>query len=260
VAYLSRKLYVGCCGFPYARKKYYEYFKVVELQNTFYELPSLEWGRSVRREAPEGFVFTIKAWQVITHPHTSPTWSKMKKHVSGDLENYGYLKPTRENLDALEKTLEVARELNATFIVLQTPGSMPYDQDSVKWVNEFFERARSLLRSSEVLGWEPRGEWLKASELKAILERHGVVHVVDTFRAKPLYKHSGILYIRLHGIGPGEVNYSYTYTEKDLLNLKSMILQEEFQVAYVLFNNVKMLNNALEFKKLVEGSGGLVAL
>ena len=70
---MSRKLYVGCCGFPYARKKYYEYSKVVELQNTFYELPSLEWGRSARREAPEGFVFTIKAWQVITHPHTSPT-------------------------------------------------------------------------------------------------------------------------------------------------------------------------------------------
>jgi len=213
---LSRKIYIGCCGFPCARKKYYEYFKVVELQNTFYELPTVEWALNLRSEAPEDFVFTVKAWQVITHPSTSPTWSKMKKRVEGNLENYGYLKPTRENLSALEKTLEIARALKANFTVLQTPGSMPYNAESVKWINEFFEKARSLLRSDEVLGWEPRGEWLRAPELKGLLEKHGVVHVVDIFRNKPLYKYQGILYTRLHGIGPGEVNYSYVYTEKDL--------------------------------------------
>lgn len=249
---MSRRLYIGCCGFPCARKKYYEYFKIVELQNTFYELPSTEWALNLRSEAPGDFVFTVKAWQVITHPSKSPTWSKMKRRVEGNLENYGYLRPTRENLNALEKTLGVARALRSEFIILQTPGGMPYSSESVKWVNEFFERAKSLLRSGEVLGWEPRGEWLRAPELKSILEKHEIVHVVDIFRNKPLYKHQGVLYVRLHGIGPGEVNYSYVYTEKDLVELKEMILRENFQAAFVLFNNVKMLNNALEFKKILE--------
>ena len=257
---MTRSVYIGCCGFPCARRKYYEYFKVVELQNTFYELPSVEWALNTRTEVPEDFKFTLKAWQVITHPSTSPTWSKMKKSVEGNLENYGYLKPTRENIRALKRTLEVARALRAEIIVLQTPGSMPYNTESVKWVNEFFEQATNLLRGGELLGWEPRGEWQRAPELKTILEKHRVTHVVDIFRNKPLYKHHGVLYIRLHGIGPGEVNYNYNYTEEDLLKLREIIEKEDFQVTYILFNNVKMLNNALEFKKLLRGVSGFQVL
>lgn len=249
---MMRNVYIGCCGFPCARKKYYEYFKVVELQNTFYELPSVEWALNVRSEAPEDFKFTLKAWQVITHPSTSPTWSKIKKRVEGNLENYGYLKPTSENIRALEKTLEVACALRAEIIVLQTPGSMPYNAESIKWINEFFDQAISLLRNGELLGWEPRGEWLRAPELKTILEKYGITHIVDIFKNKPFYKHRGILYIRLHGKGPGEVNYNYNYTEEDLLELREIIENEDFQVTYVLFNNVKMFNNALEFKKMLK--------
>ncbi|MEM2991413.1 MAG: DUF72 domain-containing protein, partial [Halobacteria archaeon] len=36
------KLKIGCCGFPKSKKLYYQHFSTVELQNTFYSLPKLE--------------------------------------------------------------------------------------------------------------------------------------------------------------------------------------------------------------------------
>ncbi len=245
-----KTVYTGCCGFPTARNKYYRVFSVVELQNTFYELPSIDWARNLREEAPREFRFTVKAWQVITHPHSSPTWKKMKKKPGGNLENYGYLKPTRENIDAFEKTLEVARVLNAEIIVLQTPSSMPSDQEAIRNIDVFFESIKSYLKN-EIIGWEVRGPLLSNSELPRILEKHDVVHVIDVFKGRPLYKSSmQILYTRLHGKGPGEVNYSYNYTDQDLEELSGILLSEDYSIAFVLFNNVKMLENALRFKEI----------
>lgn len=256
-----KKVYVGCCGFPTSRKKYYELFRIVELQNTFYELPSIEWAKEIRREAPEGFEFAIKAWQVITHVSSSPTWKKMRKKPSGKLENYGYLKPTPENISAFEKTIEIAKALNANIVVLQTPSSMPSYESTIRQVNEFFERIKSYLDRDMVVGWEIRGQLLNVPGLRNLLEKHEILHVVDVFRIRPLYTYvKRMFYTRLHGIGPGEVNYSYNYTDEDLEKLHDILLSEDFEKAYVMFNNVKMLNNAARFKEIVMQKGLLRAL
>lgn len=254
-----KRVYVGCCGFPCARSKYYSLFKVVELQNTFYELPSVEWASSIRSEAPEDFRFAVKAWQVITHPYTSPTWKKMKKKPSGNLDNYGYLKPTRENIEAFARTIEVARALKADIVVLQTPPSMPYNSESIKWVRRFFEEAKSYVGKEIIVGWELRGELARAPELSKVLDDYDILHVVDVFRARPLRKHSrGVFYTRLHGIGPGEVNYSYNYTDSDLKKLIEILLEEDFEEAYVMFNNVKMLDNGLRLKEMLKEEKSIV--
>ena len=252
-----KRVIVGCCGFPTARKRYYSVFKVVELQNTFYDLPSVDWAESLRREAPEDFEFTIKAWQVITHPHTSPTWKKMKKKVVGNVENYGYLKPTRENLTALEKTVEVARALKAKLIVLQTPSSMPNIEETIKNVDAFFEASRSIIKD-EILGWEIRGPLLNNPRLVRVLERNDVVQVVDLFRVRNPFKGTHrLLYTRLHGIGPGEVNYSYNYTDEDLERLHEMLIEEDYDIGYVMFNNVRMFDNAQRFKEIATKKGAI---
>ncbi|OYV02673.1 hypothetical protein CGW93_04335 [candidate division bacterium WOR-3 4484_18] len=88
---------VGCCGFPLSRKQYYEIFKVVEVQQTFYD----------------GFEFTIKAWQLITHTPSSPTYRKLKRTSidTGKAELYGNFKLTAEVLHAWEVTREAANIL-----------------------------------------------------------------------------------------------------------------------------------------------------
>jgi uncharacterized protein YecE (DUF72 family) len=54
----------------------------------------------------------------------------------------------------------------------------------------------------------------------------------------------------------GEVNYSYNYTDEDLEKLYNMLVEEDYVEAYVMFNNVRMLNNALRFKEIVVEKGG----
>ncbi|MEM1628340.1 MAG: DUF72 domain-containing protein [Desulfurococcaceae archaeon] len=247
-----KNVYIGCCGFPCARNKYYKLFNVVELQNTFYELPSKEWANELRKNAPPGFIFTMKAFQAITHPSTSLTWKRMKRKLPGDLSNYGFLKPSKENMNALEETMEIARVLNAKIVVFQTPPNMPYNEQVVKWVMEFFERTRSFRDKNICYGWEPRGEWAKSAKLKDILSKYEIIHVVDVFRHRPLNKPGGIFYTRLHGLGKDEVNYRYNYTHEDLGNLINMLREEEFKEGFVMFNNVKMLDNALSLKEMLK--------
>jgi len=247
---------IGCCGFTVSRSKYYREYSVVELQNTFYQPPSDKWFRNIRREAPESFEFTIKAWQVLTHPHTSPTWRRMRKKPSGVLENYGYLKPSRENFEAFEKMIEIAKIIESKIIVLQTPSSMPFNEESVKWVREFFRNITSIKPSEIHVGWEPRGSWVREqSLLSSILSEYNIIHVVDPFRAKPLNNPGGLVYMRLHGIGGGEVNYRYRYTTRDFEELVKILGETGFNTAYILFNNVYMFQNGLEFKQyLVENT------
>lgn len=68
------EILIGCCGWSEARGKYFRDFPGVELQTTFYQPPSPELAKKCRLEAPPGFSFTLKAWQLITHPATSPTY------------------------------------------------------------------------------------------------------------------------------------------------------------------------------------------
>ncbi len=243
---------VGCCGFPVSRRKYYEKLKLVELQNTFYNLPTVEWAKKIRSEAPKDFEFTVKAWQVITHPSRSPTWRRLKVKPPGDLSNYGWLKPTRENINAFERTLEISRLLGSKFIIIQTPPRMPHNNESIKWVEEFFEKASVLLRRDEYIGWEPRGEWLNNSNvLGKLMCKYDIIHVVDVFKHRPVCKPDNLLYIRLHGLG-GEINYKYKYSDNDLGKLVELIKNERPETSYVLFNNIYMFQDALRFKEILE--------
>jgi uncharacterized protein YecE (DUF72 family) len=75
-----------------------------------------------RKEVPEEFVFTVKAWQAITHPTSSATWKKRKEKLSEtQVREFGGLNPHEVVLEAWEETCPVARTLRAPVILLQTP-------------------------------------------------------------------------------------------------------------------------------------------
>lgn len=48
-------------------REYFERFSIVEVQQTFYEPPARSTLLRWRESAPQGFEFTLKAWQLITH-------------------------------------------------------------------------------------------------------------------------------------------------------------------------------------------------
>ncbi|MCD6301325.1 MAG: DUF72 domain-containing protein [Staphylothermus sp.] len=252
---------IGCCGFPVSRKKYFQEYTVVELQNTFYNIPTKDWAEKIRSEAPENFEFTLKAWQVITHPHRSPTWKKLKEKPPGNLENYGWLKPTKENIEALRKTLEVAAILKSNIIVLQTPPSLPCNNDSFEWINKFFEETKTLTEDKYIIGWEPRGEWTKRTDLlEKILVKNNILHIVDPYRTDPLIIVHDTIYYRLHGIGEGEVNYRYKYTDEDHEKLVEKLLSQEYSTAYIMYNNIYMHQDSKRLKEILSNKQGIQVL
>ena len=82
---------VGCCGFPRGMKDYFSHFRLVEVQQTLYKMPKLETALRWRQQAPSDFEFTLKAWQLITHPATSPTY-RIFAYVVDPVTNIAILK------------------------------------------------------------------------------------------------------------------------------------------------------------------------
>lgn len=230
---------VGCCGFPIAQRNYYRQFKAVEIQKTFYQPPKLEAARRWREEAPEDFDFTLKAWQLITHPSQSPTYRRAKVEISlSKRENYGYFRPTDEVFAAWEETRRIAQALRATLVVFQCPASFRPTPESMRNMEKFFTKAK---RGGLLFGWEPRGVW-KGEEIKGLCRSLDLLHIVDPFKSQVAY--GSINYFRLHG----REGYRYRYSEEELWQLKGWA---EERPTWVMFNNVYMLEDSLRFSQLL---------
>ncbi|AEA47502.1 DUF72 domain-containing protein [Archaeoglobus veneficus] len=223
---------VGCCGFCEAMNKYFQDFKLVEVQKTFYKPPKPETAGKWRKDAPSDFEFTVKAWQVITHPPASPTFRK----AGIKAKDCGFFKPTSEVFDAWEETKRIAEILDARVILFQTPASFKETPENVENMRQFF----SSIERDFTFVWEPRG-WSKEA-VKKVCEELNLVHCVDPFVAKPLY--GEIAYLRLHGTHVKM--YRHRYSDEELAYLLNFCRELNKEI-YVLFNNVYMCEDAKRF-------------
>jgi uncharacterized protein YecE (DUF72 family) len=232
---------IGCCGFPGGMKKYYSQFRLVEVQQTFYKMPRLETAQRWRQEAPSDFEFTLKAWQLITHPPTSPTYHKADIKVPpGAEDRYGFFQPSDEVYEAWEETMRFAQALAAKVILFQCPSSFKETPENIANMRGFF---KSVKDSGFLFAWEPRGGWNEPT-IKALCSELGLVHCVDPTEKDPLYGEPQ--YFRLHG-GP---HYRHRYSEDELKRIKDKVKDRE---TYVLFNNLNMYHDALALERLMIG-------
>ncbi|MEW6663885.1 MAG: DUF72 domain-containing protein [Thermodesulfobacteriota bacterium] len=231
------KVKVGCCGFAGRQAEYFRLFRVIEIQQTFYQLPLLGTATKWREAAPPGFEFTIKAWQLITHEPSSPTYRRLKERPApGEIGRYGGFRGTPEVMEAWEKTAAFARALGSAWIVFQCPRSFTPAPDHVKRMKRFF---RGIDRAGFRFAWEPRGEW--AEDLVLDLCRDlDLTHAVDPFKNRPLY--GDTLYLRLHGVRG--YTYDYRYSDEELDRIAGWAGERP---SYVMFNNSNMKEDALRF-------------
>jgi uncharacterized protein YecE (DUF72 family) len=87
--------------------------------------------------------------------------------------------------------------------------------------------------------WEPRGNWPESLILSLCMELD-LVHVVDPFLTRIVT--SGLIYFRLHG---GK-NFKHVFTDVELQHVAGLI--PAGQPAYVMFNNISMLDDATRFQ------------
>ncbi|HZH90345.1 MAG TPA: DUF72 domain-containing protein [Pyrinomonadaceae bacterium] len=237
----KRVVKAGCCGFRQSQAEYAARFPVVEVQQTFYQPPQLKTLERWRADAPPDFEFTLKAWQLITHEARSPTYRRLKRELTeGEKSEAGSFRPTAIVREAWETTLACAVALKATRLLFQCPSSFTPTQEHVRDLRGFFariERPRGL-----VYLWEPRGKW--PDELvRELCGELDLTHVVDPFAARTVTPER--CYYRLHG----RTGWRYKYEEDELAELVSMLPRAG--VSYVLFNNVRMAEDAARFQELV---------
>lgn len=238
---MGSRTHIGCCGWREARARYFAAFDTVELQDPFYEMPAPALAAKWRAEAPEAFRYCLKAWQLITHTPSSPTYRRLRSKVSAsERELYGSFRPTEQVRLAWERTEAVARALAASVVLFQCPASFAPTQENVRNFRAFFAEVE---RGAMGLAWEPRGEWPPAL-VRDLCAEFDLVHCVDPFSAESVY--GEIVYWRLHGRG----GYNYRYTDEELDWLATELKRiAQGREAYVLFNNLPMAKDARRFRE-----------
>ena len=238
---LAVAVHLGLCGFTIGADAYFREFRVVEVQQTFYEPPQNATLVRWRRRAPLRFEFTLKAWQLVTHDASSPTYRRLRRPLTqAQRAEAGSFRLTPVVLSAWERTLECAALLRATAILLQCPRSFRPTDENVARLRAFLE---TVERPEGVrLLWEPRGPW-PPELVRALCGDLGLVHVVDPFVSETVTPEQA--YFRLHGI----TGARHVYTDDELRELAGMLPPGE---PYVMFNNIPRVGDARRFRALLE--------
>jgi len=232
---------VGCCGFTEAHHKYFANFNVVEIQNTFYQPPGLNAAKKWLDHAPQDFVFNVRAWQLITHKPSSPSYKRLKYPIPHRLKSqYGNFMPTKLILRAWETVRNFGNTLNARLVVFTCPNYFKPTKENLENVRKFFER---IDRGPFGIVFETQAEWDKVT-LQKLCDDLDLIRAVDPLWHE-ITKHE-IQYFRMHGIR----GRRYQYTDQDLQKLKEICTQ--FKEVHCLFNNATMRDDARRFKAMME--------
>jgi uncharacterized protein YecE (DUF72 family) len=220
------KYYIGTSGWHYDhwRHRFYpdklpkakwldfysRHFTTVELNNTFYRLPSEEAFTNWYRSSPANFAFAVKVSRFITH---------IKR-----------LKDSREPLDNfLERAKILSEKLGP--LLYQLPPSMHRDDKRL-------ESFLSILPAGAKHTFEFRHQSWLDDGVFAILRQHNVGLCVFDMPdlTCPLVATADFAYIRFHG---SSELYSSLYSDEELMGWAKRLagLAPEVKEVYIYFNN-----------------------
>ncbi len=247
---MTIKANIGTSGFGIARGKYGQLFSCVEVQHTFYQPPKITTLERWREDAPSDFEFVLKAWQLITHDSKSPTYRRLKRKLSErEKREAGYSRPTAIVREAWDVTLACARALKARTILFQCPASFKQSPENIANLEQFFSTTKRQKNDHEQFNfcWEPRGDWDK-KVVKSLCKSLNLWHAVDPFTTESVTPRD--LYFRLHG----RSGWRYEYDEGELRELAGLLPNRiaKNKMPYVFFNNVRMIQDALTFQKIIK--------
>jgi uncharacterized protein YecE (DUF72 family) len=213
-------IYLGTSGYSYddwrgvyypaevARSEWLTFysseFEAVELNYTYYRMPSADQLRGFAERTPDGFRFAVKAHQDITH------------NRAGDPAPFAQF---RAALVALQRTGKLGA------VLLQFPSSFRVVDDNVDYLQLCFDRLPDLPLAVEFR----RGEWLTQRTLDLLREREVGFCNVDMPELRNLMPKTKLVtaplaYVRFHGRNRAKwwrhdkawERYNYTYSEEEL--------------------------------------------
>jgi uncharacterized protein YecE (DUF72 family) len=210
---------------------YLEHFDTVELNNTFYKLPTFEAMVSWRDNTPTNFLFAVKGSRFITH-------------------NLKLSRPENAINNILPRAEMLGPKLGP--ILWQLPPKWRVNKDRLE---EFLE---TLPRYHPYAFEFREPSWLTA-EIYELLERYKAAFCIYELAGfqSPVLMTADFVYIRLHG--PGERKYQGSY-EKGVLRKWARQIENWYDVGksvYVYFDNDQAgfaAHNALVLRKLLSAT------
>lgn len=211
------------------KSKWFEYyakhFDTVEVNNTFYQLPKQETFKNWHNQAPENFLFTVKANRYITH-----------------------IKRLKDASEPLERFFERARLLKENLgpVLYQLPPNFHRDIDRLR---AFLQ----VLPKDRIAVFEFRHEsWFSEDTCKLLSEFNIGFCIHDMPGMKvPRVVTADIIYIRFHGpTGKYAGNYSKSALKNWAQWLKEHI--KGIRSVYAYFNNdihAYAIGNAKQLKE-----------
>jgi uncharacterized protein YecE (DUF72 family) len=211
---------------------YAKNFNGVEINATFYRLPSHQMANGWYERAPEGFMFAVKAHKEITH-------KSRLKNVNMILNRFlNSVSPLKDKLGV---------------ILFQLPPSLKQD-------NDLLQNFLNILPSSPRSCFEFRHPSWECDETYYTLRKSGSGHVVVSKKNYPFIEQhtTDFAYYRLHG---PEKMFASSYSESWLRDLSESIeyLYSNGIISFIFFNNdisghavsnARMLKTFLAEKKI----------
>lgn len=216
---------IGCSGWSYkhwrgdfyprglpARRWFEHYarqFDTVELNTTFYRLPSETAVASWREQAPPGFTFAVKASRLVTHFHRLTNADEAMRNLWDRIEPLGtHLGP----------------------MLFQLPPKFPADPTRLQAFLESLPRAiEPAFEFRDASWWNP--------EIYRVLERAGAAFAMFDMgeTQTPVVATSKTAYLRFHGPG---AKYHGSYSEEALRSWHRKLARlDGVTTAWVYFNN-----------------------
>ena len=220
-------------------------FSTLELNYTYYALPSRRTMESFVRRTSDTFSFAVKAYKGITHERNETT--------------RGQFKTFKEGIQPLEKSLR-ALLFQFPYAFLPTQENIDY----LKVLKDEFQDYESVVEFRN-------SRWFDDRHMDILEELSFGSCVVDEPKLKGLLPFRPALtsktgYFRFHGRNkawfrePVEVRYDYLYSEKELKEFVAPIkdVARRAETTLVFFNNChagKAVKNAQMMKKLLNEAG-----
>jgi len=210
---------------------YARHFNTVEINNSFYHLPTAKTFDNWRESSPRGFLFAVKASRFITH-----------------------MKKLKDPTSSSEKFFDVANRLGGKLgpVLFQLP---PRWQVNVERLDSFLE----LMPAEHKYTVEFRDESWFVPEVLEVLRRRKVALCIHDF-AEMKVPHeitANFAYIRFHG--PTSAKYAGEYSTSQLQTWADRIKGWGLSTVYAYFNNdpgAAAVRNALTLRALLESQKG----
>ena len=225
------QLNIGAGGWDYFSvpsgdrlKAYSSAYDFVEVNSTYYRLPSPAAVSSWRQRVPSGFEFSVRCHKDLAELHRLELTSKSIRLV-----------------DSIEK---ICRRLNASVLTVLIPKELVTEKELSSKLRAFLSTI-SLGRTRvavEFRGGEPTDDTLK------ILQDHEAVESVDISRQYPKVE-SSILYTRLFGKGKQNM---YEFDDNELQDIATKASSPKFEKSILAFHGVRMYRDAARLKTFLK--------